>query len=162
MPTGKVSDHDHRSPLNLSHILLTLTYFYGLWIYLCTDGSRIFIVTARYIKTKKRTVHHESSPLRKCVLVQELVLDQKLAAFMRIAVIKLFYFEAQRNRLFWRSIATRSNFTYLFVPHPSTQGELNPTLDNPGTVHWFVCNAEQSVWVIVSRAQWYYSLSGCF
>jgi hypothetical protein len=34
---------------------------------------RIFIVTARSGKIKKRTVRHESSPSRKNVLVQELV-----------------------------------------------------------------------------------------
>jgi hypothetical protein len=72
--------------------------------YLGTDGKyivtyRIFIVTARSDKIKKRTVCHESSPLRKNVLVQELVRDQKLAADAKIAVIKLFYVEDQRKRL---------------------------------------------------------------
>jgi hypothetical protein len=41
-------------------------------------------------------------------------------------------------------------------------GEMKPTLDNPGTGHLFVCNADKSVWIISSRAWWYYSLSSCF
>jgi hypothetical protein len=72
--------------------------------YLGTDGKyiityRIFIVATRSGKIKKRTVRHESSPSRKNVLVQELVRDQKLAADAKIAVIKLFYVEAQHKRL---------------------------------------------------------------
>jgi hypothetical protein len=72
--------------------------------YLGTDGKymvtyRIFIVTASSDKIEKRTVHHESSPSRKNVLVQELVRDPKLAADAKIAVIKLCYVDAQRKRL---------------------------------------------------------------
>ena len=60
-----------------------------------TDGKyvvayKIFIVTAWSIMRKKGTVRHESSVSRKSVLVQELVLNQKLAAVVSIAVIKLF------------------------------------------------------------------------
>jgi hypothetical protein len=40
--------------------------------------------------------------------------------------------------------------------------EMKPTLDNPGIGHWFVCNAEQSVWIISSWSRWYYSLSSFF
>jgi hypothetical protein len=41
--------------------------------------------------------------------------------------------------------------TFLFPPtHPP--GEMKPTLDNPGTGQWFVYNADQSVWIISSRA----------
>jgi hypothetical protein len=39
---------------------------------------------------------------------------------------------------------------------------MKSTLDNPGTGHWFIYGAEQSVWIILSRARWYYSLSSCF
>ena len=73
--------------------------------YLGTDGKyvvtyKIFIVTARSVKRERITVHHEISPLRKSVRVQELVLDQKLSAVVRISFIKLFYVKAQRKRLY--------------------------------------------------------------
>ena len=71
---------------------------------LFTDGKyvitcRIFIVTVRSFKTKNKTVRHDNSPSKKSVLIQELVHDKKLAVFMKIAVIKLFYIEAQRKHL---------------------------------------------------------------
>ena len=75
-----------------------------------------FIVMACSVKRKKRRVRHESSPSLNSVLVQELVLSQKLTAFVSIAVITLFYVEAQCKRIFWISIVTQSNFTYLFIP----------------------------------------------
>ena len=63
--------------------------------YLETDGKyvvtyKIFIVTSHSIKEKKRTVRHESSPSRKSVLVQKILLDQKLKAVVSINLIKLF------------------------------------------------------------------------
>ena len=84
----------------------------------------IFIVTAGAVERENRTVLHGSSPSWKSVLVQELVLNQKLATFVSIAVIKLFYVEAQCKRICWISIALQKNLTNLFVPKSPTRREL--------------------------------------
>ena len=90
--------------------------------YGCLGTDSKYIVTCRMFifqrvmsRQKKITVHHVSSPSRKSVLIQELVLDHMLAGVVRIAVIKLFYVEAQHKRLYRSSITMGINFTYLFV-----------------------------------------------
>ena len=72
--------------------------------YLVTYGKniltyKIFIVTARSVKEKKRTLLHDISPSRNIFLVQELVLGHKLAAVLSINMIKLFCVEDKHKRL---------------------------------------------------------------
>ena len=72
--------------------------------YLGTDGkyvvtNKIFIVAARSVNRKKRSVRPDIYPLINSVIVQEPVLNHKLAAFVSIAVIKLFCVESQSKFL---------------------------------------------------------------
>ena len=67
--------------------------------YMGTDGKyvvtyKIFIVTSCSVKRKNIRVRHGNASSQNSFLVQELVLNHKLASVVSIAVIKLFYVDA--------------------------------------------------------------------